>query len=105
MLGNAILLTKIALGIYGFATVSGLLLAPWNPLIFIPAAMTAAIYFAVFKNLPGNIATAKSGAMVLAVVGGVLFLLAVQQGIFLNMILNGAAALCLGLASSELKPS
>ena len=66
--------------------------------ILIAGACTAAIYMLVYKNLAGDIATAKTAALVLAIVFGFFLVISMQnaQGIYLllNAVATGCLAIC-----------
>jgi|ERR1700719_4403924 hypothetical protein len=74
-------------------------LAEGNPIgILIAGACTAAIYMLVYKNLAGDIATAKTAALVLAIVFGFFLVISMQNAQGIYLLLNAVATGCLGFA-------
>jgi hypothetical protein len=73
--------------------------------IFVAGGFGAAVYFGVYTKLTGDPAAAASSAVVMAVVAGFIFVVALVLQNPLFMILNLIAAVSLGYAASQLRAS
>lgn len=102
-LGTAKILVGVALGIYGFTTVVGMVAAGIVGFFTAALAFVVVLTLAFAPLLKGNIATAKTGVLVGAVIALLYTLIDFALGYGFTALLNLIAGVALGIAYMQLK--